>query len=564
MLATRTKENTDMKMHLAPPGTNDAAAGDTAVLDNAHIGHINGALGTIAHGDTAARPGLSLKLKALLAIIGPGLIVMAGDNDAGAFSTYSQAGQNYGTHLLWTLLLLAPVLYINQEMVLRLGAVSGVGHARLILERFGRFWGAFSVIDLFILNALTIVTEFIGISLAIGYLGLPKVPTVIIAAIAVIGAVSTGSFRRFERLCLTLVVFSLLVIPIFLIVHPQIGQVARDTGIPGLPHGAPLSTVMLLIIAIVGTTVAPWQLFFQQSYLIDKRITPRWINYERVDLIIGIVIVIVGGICIMAISAATFSGRAGFGQFTDAGGTAAGLAHYASPVVGDLFAIALIDAAIIGAAAVGLATAYATSDVLNLNHSLHRPVRQARGFYACYSALIAVAATLVLLPHVPLGLLTTGVQVLSGVLLPSASVFLLLLCNDKAVLGPWVNGTKLNIFTGAIVGILVLLSVILTASVLFPNITARQIEGVLLGGIGAGMGVALYLLVQARRNRDQVNLDDVLAETSSRTTWRMPALSRLERPVMSRQRKVGLLTLRGYLLIAFVLVIVKIVEVAVQ
>jgi Mn2+/Fe2+ NRAMP family transporter len=553
-----------MKLHLAPPGPNQGVATETAALDEAHVGHINGALGTIAHGDTAARPGLSLKMKTLLAIIGPGLIVMAGDNDAGAFGTYSQAGQNYGTHLLWTLLLLAPVLYVNQEMVLRLGAVSGVGHARLILERFGKFWGAFSVIDLFILNALTIVTEFIGISLAVSYLGLPKVPTVIVAAIAVIGAVSTGSFRRFERLCLMLVAFSLLVIPVVLVVHPPIGQVARDVVVPGFPHGAPLSTVMLLVIAIVGTTVAPWQLFFQQSYVIDKRITPRWINYERVDLIIGIVIVIVGGIAIMAMSAAAFGGHAGFGQFTDAGGTAAGIAHFASRTVGDLFAIALIDAAIIGAAAVGLATAYATSDVLNLKHSLHRPVRQAKGFYACYAALIGLAAALVLTPHVPLGLLTMGVQVLAGVLLPSASVFLLLLCNDKAVLGPWVNGKKLNALTAVIVWILVLLSIVLTASVLFPNITGVQIEAVLAGGVALGLGIALYLVVQARRNRDQVTVNDALAETAHRDTWRMPALSRLERPVMSRQRKVGLLALRGYLLVAFALVIVKIVEVAVR
>ena len=127
----------------------------TAVLDDAHIGHINGALGTILHGDVAPRIGWLAKLKTLLAILGPGLIVMVGDNDAGAFGTYTQAGQNYGTSLLWTLLLLVPVLYVNQEMVLRLGAVTRVGHARLILERFGKFWGAFSVIDLFVLNALT-------------------------------------------------------------------------------------------------------------------------------------------------------------------------------------------------------------------------------------------------------------------------------------------------------------------------------------------------------------------------------------------------------------------------
>jgi Mn2+/Fe2+ NRAMP family transporter len=121
----------------------------TAVLDSAHIGDIRGALGTIRHNDTDARHGWMAKFKTLLAILGPGLIVMVGDNDAGAFSTYAQAGQNYGTSLLWTLALLIPVLYVNQEMVLRLGAVTGVGHARLILERFGKFWGAFSAIDLF-------------------------------------------------------------------------------------------------------------------------------------------------------------------------------------------------------------------------------------------------------------------------------------------------------------------------------------------------------------------------------------------------------------------------------
>ena len=134
-------------------------------------GDIRGALGTVPQGDVGPRTGWPHRWRTLLAILGPGLIVMVGDNDAGAFGTYTQAGQDYGTTLLWTLALLVPVLYVNQEMVLRLGAVTGVGHARLILERFGKFWGAFSVIDLFILNGLTIVTEFIGISLALDYLG---------------------------------------------------------------------------------------------------------------------------------------------------------------------------------------------------------------------------------------------------------------------------------------------------------------------------------------------------------------------------------------------------------
>src|SRR6202022_1602379 len=165
-----------------------------AVLDEQHVGDIQGALGTIARHDVAPRSGWRQHLRTFLAILGPGLIVMVGDNDAGAFGTYAQAGQNYGTALLWTLLLLVPVLYVNQEMVLRLGVVTGVGHARLILERFGKFWGVFSVIDLFLLNALTIVTEFIGINLPLDYLGLPRELGVVASAAIIIAAAGTGDF----------------------------------------------------------------------------------------------------------------------------------------------------------------------------------------------------------------------------------------------------------------------------------------------------------------------------------------------------------------------------------
>jgi len=218
-----------------------------------------------------------------------------------------------------------PVLYVNQEMVLRLGAVTGVGHARLILERFGKFWGAFSVIDLFLLNALTIVTEFIGISLALGYLGVSKPLGVVVAATLIMIAACTGNFRRFERFSLLLVVGSLLLVPVFLMVHPPVGQMVGDFLVPRLPHDGSLNEVMLLIIAIVGTTVAPWQLFFQQSYVIDKRITPRFIQYERADLWIGIVFVTVGAVALMGVAAATFAGRPEFAQFSDAGGVASGL-----------------------------------------------------------------------------------------------------------------------------------------------------------------------------------------------------------------------------------------------
>src|ERR1700677_4005208 len=442
-----------------------------AVLDSAHIGDIVGAFGRIRRDGTGAFSGRWRRLRTLMVITGPGLIVMVGDNDAGGVATYTQAGQNYGMNLLWTLMLLIPVLYVNQEMVLRLGAVTGVGHARLIFERFGKFWGAFSVIDLFLLNSLTIITEFIGIALALDYLGLDKTMGVIVAAALIMIAVSTGNFRRFERFAMVLVFASLLLVPIYFMIHPPLAQVARDLVVPQLPAGGKLSDVMLIVIGIVGTTVAPWQLFFQQSYVIDKRITPRFIKYERLGLWLGIALVTVGAVAIIAFTAATFAGQSESGNFTDAGGIAAGLEKYVGKTAGVMFAIALIDAALIGASAVSLSTAYALGDVFSVRHSLHRGVADAKGFYAVYFLLIAIAAAIVLTPESPLGLLTVAVQVLAGVLLPSATVFLLLLCNDKPVLGPWVNARWLNYFTGAVIASLVLLSVILTASVLFPEAT---------------------------------------------------------------------------------------------
>jgi Mn2+/Fe2+ NRAMP family transporter len=530
----------------------------TAALDEAHVGDIRGALGTISADDFAPRAGLSAKFKTLLAIVGPGLIVMCGDNDAGAFSTYGQAGQNYGTRLLWTLLLLIPVLYVNQEMVLRLGAVTGVGHARLIIERFGKFWGALEVFDLFILNALTLVTEFIGITLAAGYLGVPRLIAVVLAAGVILAAAFTGSFRRFERIAVTFCAGSLLLIPLYLLSHPSAGQMGRGFVVPSLPGGSgQMATVMLLIIGIVGTTVAPWQLFFQQSYVVDKRITPRFIRYEKVDLWIGIVIVVVGAGALMGVTAAAFAGTKGAGNFTDAAGLAHGIAAHAGRIAGAVFAVALLDAAIIGAFAVSLSTAYAVGDTLGLKHSLHRGFRQAKGFYAIYTALIAVAAAIVLIPGAPLGLIIEGVQALAGVLLPAAAVFLLMLCNDRAVLGPWVNRRGTNMFTSAVIALLVAMSVVLTASVLFPNITERQILSIFLGCAVVSVAGGGWVLIRSLRVHSSVEVD-----RRDRETWRMPPLNVLTKPVMSTGRKVALTILRSYLAIAMVLVIVRLVQMA--
>jgi len=541
-----------------PPSPAPAHSHAGAVLDEAHV-DIHGAFGSIGAHDHAPRRTWWAKFKTLLAILGPGLIVMVGDNDAGAFGTYTQAGQNYGTTLLWTLLMLIPVLYINQEMVLRLGAVTGVGHARLIFERFGKFWGAFSVIDLFVLNALTIVTEFIGISLGLDYLGVSKLWGLVAAAVIIMGVATTGNFRRFERFAMLLVFGSLLLVPVVLMIHPPVGQMAHDLLIPGLPPGSKLSEVMLLIIAIVGTTVAPWQLFFQQSYVIDKRITPRFIKYERIDLWLGIVIVIVGAAAMMAFCAQTFGGRPEFGNFVDAGAVAHGIEKYYGRLPGVLFALALIDASIIGASAVSLSSAYALGDILSLKHSLHRKAGDAKGFYAVYCGLIAIAAALVLTPGVSLGLLTNMVQTLAGVLLPGATVFLLLLCNDKQVLGPWVNSRLINYGAGAIVAALVMMSIILTASVLFPSISGTQIVWILVSGslltAASAIGVKWF-----EKRRGVVDVQQSAIDKSLRDSWRMPPIEQLQPAQISLLNRLWMAALRGYLIIAALMLMFKMVQ----
>src|SRR5229473_3277820 len=171
----------------------------SSLLNDLHEGDIHGAFGTIRVSDVTPRRTWRRRLLTLAAIIGPGLIVLVGDNDAGGVSTYAQAGQDYGYSLLWTLVLLIPVLIVNQEMVVRLGAVTGVGYARLITERFGRTWGWFSVGNLFLLNFLTISTEFIGVSLASEYFGIKPFVVVPLSAVLLIGITASGSFRRWER-----------------------------------------------------------------------------------------------------------------------------------------------------------------------------------------------------------------------------------------------------------------------------------------------------------------------------------------------------------------------------
>ncbi|MGX4695330.1 Nramp family divalent metal transporter [Streptomyces sp. JNUCC 63] len=524
-----------------------------AVLDEAHLGEIQGAFGHVPRAHVEERPGFKTRLLTLLAIVGPGIIVMVGDNDAGGIATYAQAGQNYGYSLLWVLLLLIPVLIVNQEMVVRLGAVTGVGHARLITERFGRFWGWFSVGDLFLLNFLTLVTEFIGISLASEHLGVSRYVVVPVAAVVLVAVTASGSFRRWERAMFAFIGASLLLIPLALMSQPQWGRAAHDFVVPGIQGGV-TSEAVLLIIAIVGTTVAPWQLFFQQSNVIDKRITPRFIGYERADTVIGSLVVVAGAAALIMIADFAVRGTAAHGHFTDAAGVADALGRH-GPVLGVLFAIVLLDAGIIGAAAVTLATSYAFGDVFNLRHSLHRSFGEAKQFYASYSLLVLVAAAIVLIPGAPLGLITEAVQALAGLLLPSASVFLLLLCNDTEVLGPWVNPRWLNMLATVIISVLLMLSGTLMTTTLFPKVNVTRLTiwptTVLVTGL-----VTTAVTIRVLRRRMPARQVPAMSQ-AEKLAWRMPPLALLQPVRWSAGTRLGMMALRGYLILSALLLLIK-------
>ncbi len=341
--------------------------------------------------------------------------------------------------------------------------------------------------------------------------------------------------------------------------HRHLGPVLTGTVVPRVTGGFD-ATAVLFIIAIVGTTVAPWQLFFEQSNVVDKRITTRFLCYELADTVIGAVLTNVGAAALIVATAFAFAHSHLAGHFASALSVAQGLASRVSPLAGDLFAVILINAAILGASAVTLSTSYALRDSFGVKHSLHRKVIDAKAFYGSFAALVALAAGIVLIPGAPLGLMTTGVQVLAGVLLPSAIVFLLLLCNDSAVLGPWVNTTRQNVVASLIVAVLVLLSLIVTITTVFPTVPFGSLVASLtaLGALGLSV-----LGGSARRRGGHLAAERLEATKAPRDTWRMPALATLAPPVWSAQRKLGLLALRAYLVVAVVLLAVKIGQVAV-
>ncbi len=406
------------------------------------------------------------QLAIFAAILGPGIIVMVADNDAGGITTYLVTGSEFKYSFIWVLILLFPVAYACQEMCVRLGAITKRGHAEAIFDAFGPFWGWFSLTDLTITDILTITTEFIGMTAAMGIFGIPPWITEICVITFIMAMVVNGRYWTWEKIVLVLCLINLIYIPAAFVVHPEVSQIFFKGVVPGFPYGL-TSPVIFLLMANVGTTIAPWMIFFHQSSVVDKELRMSDIPYERADTALGAFFTVLTA-CVLVIVAGTLL----FGLNIDSAATAARLLIPINRYIGTLVAIGLFDAGLLGAIAISMASAWAFGEVFGWPHSLNNRKGQGRGFTFFRLFVLVVAASIVLIPKAPLVVITLFVQVVAVTLLPAALTFLIILLNQEQIVGKYKNTLRQNLTAGSIVVVIIVLSTLYGLGTLFPGLFA--------------------------------------------------------------------------------------------
>jgi Mn2+/Fe2+ NRAMP family transporter len=399
-----------------------------------------------------------------LIIAGPGLVVMVADNDAGGITTYAATGAKYGYNLIWFLVILGPVAYYVQEMTVRLGAVTKRGHAEAIFDGFGAFWGWFSLLDLILVDWLTLVTEFIGMTAALKIFGIPGWLTVTVVCSLMGFMVINGRYWTWEKLSLMFCALNLIYIPAAFLVHPSVKDIIGHGIIPNFPGGFN-GELFFFLMANIGTTIAPWMLFFQQSSVVDKGLKEKDILFGKLDTVIGAVATVVVAVFIVIVTGTVLNG-----VDIDDAAQASKLLMQTHHYAGEFMAIGLFDAGLLGAICISLASSWAFGEIFGWAHSLNNKIKEAPWFYLNYFITLISAGLVVLIPGAPLVLITLFVQVVAVTLLPAALVFLILLLNDKTTMGEYANTLTNNIINGGIVAIIIVLSTLYGVSTLFPNL----------------------------------------------------------------------------------------------
>jgi Mn2+/Fe2+ NRAMP family transporter len=418
-----------------------------------------------------ARRGFSSKARLLWLLAGPGVLVMLGENDGPSMLTYAATGSKFGVGFFIPFVALTFCMAIVvQEMTVRLGAATHRGHAELIFDRFGPFWGWFSMIDLGIGNFLTLITEFIAIRAGLGFFGIRPWVAILLALIVLYAALMSHRYWTWERLTLAAAAFNLIFIPVALMTHPSWHAVGHAfvtwQPLPGFNKDT-----LLLVLAGIGATVTPWMLFFQQSATVDKGMTIKDIHFGRIDTVLGAALATAAAIATILATAPLFAH-----QMTADNYQAAEFAQALQPIIGrfgaSLFALGMVEAGIVAAITISTSSAYAFGEVARKPHSLNLPISEGKSFYAVLTLCAAAAAAIVLIPGLPLVYVVLIVNVVAVLAMPPALLFLFMLVNDKEIMGDLVSPWWANILASGVVFILTAAGILFGISIIAPNIFA--------------------------------------------------------------------------------------------
>ena len=405
-----------------------------------------------------------------LLVLGPGILVMVADNDAGGITTYAATGAKYRYSFTWVLLLIIPITYFVQEMTMRLGVVTKRGFAEAIFEGFGARWGWFTLVTLMMSCWLTLVTEFIGISAALSIFHIPPWVSVSLVIVIMLAMVISGRYWTWEKIALLFCTLNLIYVPAAIMAHPTVSDIMRTGVIPNIPGGRFTGGFLLFIMANIGTTVCPWMIFFQQSAVVDKGILERDIKWSRLETFVGAALTSTVAIFIIVLTGKLLYPH----EVGGADSAARWIMAHDNPVIGTCLAIGLMTAGLLGTICISLASSWSFGEVFGWAHSLNKNVREAPWFYLIYFLMLATAGLMVMAAKPGmLVLIVLFVQVVATTLMPVCMLFLIYLLNDKKTAGAWVNRPVENWVNGINAAVLIGLSTAYNFLVLFPNLMPK-------------------------------------------------------------------------------------------
>jgi len=401
----------------------------------------------------------------MVSIIGPGIITANVDNDAGGIATYSIAGGNFGYMLLWELIPLTLALIVIQEMCARMGAVTGKGLSDLIRENFGLRVTVWVMVGMLIGNLTTTMAEFAGVASSAEIFGVSRYIAVPVAALIVWLIVVRGNYRTVEKVFLVACsVYFAYIISGFMS-HPKWPEVGHAIIHPEMTLDG---TTIMMVIGVVGTTIAPWMQFYQQSAVVDKGIRAKDYRFTVIDVVVGCLAAVVVVFFIVVTCAATIHVA---GQRVDTVEAAAqALFPLAGKYCGGLFAFGLLNASLFAASILPLTTTYLICEGMGWERGMNRSIREAPAFYTLYTAIIVLGGGLILIPKVPLLKIMYWSQVLQGILLPALLVFILILVNNERLMGTYKNNRFYNIVAVGTTIIMIILTVMLALVTIWPGI----------------------------------------------------------------------------------------------